>query len=29
MDSTLLAFYIYGVACLVSGFALGAMWGDK
>lgn len=26
MYNTLVAFYIYGIACLVGGFIFGAMW---
>jgi hypothetical protein len=27
--STLAGFYLYGVACLVSGFVFGMMWGER
>ena len=27
--STLAGFYLYGIACLVSGFVLGMMWGNN
>ena len=29
MTSQLATMYLYGIACLVSGFALGMMWGDR
>ena len=27
--STLMGFYLYGAACLVSGFVFGVMWKDS
>jgi hypothetical protein len=27
--SLTMAFYFYGCACLVAGFAIGAMWGER
>ncbi len=29
MTSQLAIMYMYGIACLVAGFALGMMWGDS
>jgi hypothetical protein len=29
MTSQLAMMYLYGIACLVAGFALGVMWGES